>query len=45
LINFEEELSNFSPIDKIDDIQDSINSNELYDIMDLLNYICTNLNR
>ena len=45
MIDFEKELSHFEPVNGIDDVEKSIESDELRDIMDLLNYICANINK
>lgn len=39
MINFREELQKFKPVLEIDDIEDSIHSDELQDLLDILNHI------
>lgn len=45
MINFEEELSKYELIKEIDEVEQSIESDELRDIMDLINYICIHINK
>ena len=45
MINFKEELLKYEPILEIDDIEKSIHSNELQDILDMLNYISKGKNK
>lgn len=45
LLDFEYELSKYEPINGIDDVENSVESDELRDIMDFLNYICININK
>lgn len=42
MINFNEEIKNYSKILEMDEIEQSIHSTELKDIMDMLNYIAKN---
>ena len=39
MINFEEEVSKYKPILNIDEVESSIQSDEIKDMMDLLQYI------
>jgi len=39
MINFKEEIKKYEPILEISEIEDSIHSTELKDIMDMLNHI------
>ncbi len=39
MINFNEELSKFKPIVEIDDIEDSVINDEIYDIIDIIKEI------
>lgn len=39
MINFKEELAKYKPILEVDDIEDTIYSNELQDIFDMLQYV------
>jgi len=39
MINFEEEISKYKPILNIDDVEHSIQTDEIKDMMDLLQYI------
>ena len=39
MINFEEEVSKYKPILNIDDVESSIQTDEIKDMMDLLQYI------
>jgi len=39
MINFEEEVSKYKPILNIDDVEHSIQTDEIKDMMDLLQYI------
>ena len=39
LIDFESELSKFAPVEEIDDVEQSVKSDEFRDLLDLLNYI------
>lgn len=44
MINFKEEINKYEPILEISEIEDSINSTELKDIMDILNHIVNEIN-
>ena len=39
MINFDEELLKFKPIVEIDDIEDSLLNDEIYDIIDIIKEI------
>ena len=45
MIDFESELSNFDTVKNIDEVESAIESDELRDILDLLNYICIKINK
>ena len=44
MINFKEEIKKYEPILEISEIEDSIHSTELKDIMDMLNHIAKEAN-
>lgn len=45
MINFKEELQKFKPILEVDDIEDSIHSDELQDLLDILNHLSSAVNK
>ncbi len=44
MINFNDELKKYEPMLEINDIEDSIHSTDVKDIMDMLNYIVNSNN-
>ncbi|WP_250277733.1 hypothetical protein [[Clostridium] colinum] len=45
MINFEEELLKFKPIIEIDNIEDSVINDEMYDIIDIIKEIINDKDR
>lgn len=45
MINFNEELLKFKPIIEIDDIEDSVINDEIYDIIDIIQQITKDRDR
>lgn len=45
MINFNEELLKFKPIIEIDDIEDSVINDEIYDIIDIIQQITKDKDR
>lgn len=45
MINFDDEILKFKPIIEIDDIEDSVINDEIYDIIDIIKEITMDRNR
>ncbi len=45
MINFDDEILKFKPIIEIDDIEDSVTNDEIYDIIDIIKEITMDRNR
>lgn len=45
MINFNEELLNYKPIVEIEDIEDSVMNDEIYDIIDIIREITKDRDR
>ena len=45
MINFDDEILKFKPIIEIDDIEDSVTNDEIYDIIDIIKEITMERNR